>query len=466
MNRKILLAFFVAIALVANSFSLSMSTAKAVALTTVGQWDFCTPTQSTSCIKNIVVTSTEGVETTYSTREAATAATVEYSVYCGPVECSGSPTMKQVQSFVNGGCKTDLGLGLNRPWLNISAGVRDHPTWTISIEINTGTHDPVFTLGKGTVKTQRTENADGTFSFVWVAKPVIIARVGLSKSFGDPSTNSRYTQDLKDFYSTAVATTVEYSASVNVLPATHFLIGNCAFFPLAGGWAEANAQGFLFGADFSKLGSDPTKQIFPFSAYAPHFIPGEWMTNIPLGPVRPSPVPIAPLPEANRIINPARVQMFLPPDYLKMLGYDDLSTFTISSFSVVVEDGQNLNPSFAVQNGGVLLDFGISHYSVPNPTLTVLVRQKAAASTNPTSQVFTLVLTRQKSAKSIASFAKLKVLSTSKVSLKVVTSSAKFCKVFGTNLKGLKTGSCKVTVTVTPKKGKASSKTVTLKVTK
>jgi hypothetical protein len=69
-------------------------------------------------------------------------------------------------------------------------------------------------------------------------------------------------------------------------------------------------------------------------------------------------------------------------------------------------------------------------------------------------------------AKSIAAYAKLKVLSTSKVSLKVVSSSKKFCKVTGTTLRGLRAGSCKVTVTVTPKKGRATSKTVTLKVTK
>ena len=70
------------------------------------------------------------------------------------------------------------------------------------------------------------------------------------------------------------------------------------------------------------------------------------------------------------------------------------------------------------------------------------------------------------SAKSIATYAKLRVLSTSKVRLKVVSSYAKYCKVSGTTLRGIKTGTCKVIVTVTPKKGKAASKTVTLKVTK
>ena len=78
----------------------------------------------------------------------------------------------------------------------------------------------------------------------------------------------------------------------------------------------------------------------------------------------------------------------------------------------------------------------------------------------------TVTTKKAASAKSIAMFAKLKVLSTSKVGLKVVSSYSKYCKVSGTTLKGVKAGTCKVTVTVTPKKGKATSKTVTLKVTK
>jgi hypothetical protein len=77
-----------------------------------------------------------------------------------------------------------------------------------------------------------------------------------------------------------------------------------------------------------------------------------------------------------------------------------------------------------------------------------------------------MTTSKSATAKSIAAYAKLNVLSTSKVKLKVVASSAKFCRVSGTTLKGLKAGSCKVTVTVTPKKGRATSKTVTLKVTK
>ena len=82
------------------------------------------------------------------------------------------------------------------------------------------------------------------------------------------------------------------------------------------------------------------------------------------------------------------------------------------------------------------------------------------------SAIATPVLTATKSlaAKSIASFAKLKISSSSKISLKVLQPSRKYCKVVGSTLKGVKAGACKVTVTVTPKKGRAISRTVALKV--
>ncbi len=95
---------------------------------------------------------------------------------------------------------------------------------------------------------------------------------------------------------------------------------------------------------------------------------------------------------------------------------------------------------------------------VTTPAVTTTVAPKTIA--------LTVKLSKAASAKWIAAFAKLKVLSTSKVGLKVASSYAKYCKVSGTTLRGIKTGTCKVTVTVTPKKGKVTSKTVTLKVTK
>jgi uncharacterized protein YaiE (UPF0345 family) len=99
-------------------------------------------------------------------------------------------------------------------------------------------------------------------------------------------------------------------------------------------------------------------------------------------------------------------------------------------------------------------------------TLPLVKATASPSSAAPIAAAPKVTMKKSASARSIAAFAKIKVPSTSKVTLKVVTSSAKFCKVSGAALRGLKAGSCRVIVTVTPKKGKATSKTVSLKVTK
>jgi hypothetical protein len=101
------------------------------------------------------------------------------------------------------------------------------------------------------------------------------------------------------------------------------------------------------------------------------------------------------------------------------------------------------------------------------PTTTVTIPTVTIPTvTTSTMPPIKLKISKAIAVKSIATFSGLAAPSTSKVSLKVLASSAKYCKVFGSTLKGLKAGSCKVIVTVTPKKGKPISKTMTLKVTK
>ena len=82
--------------------------------------------------------------------------------------------------------------------------------------------------------------------------------------------------------------------------------------------------------------------------------------------------------------------------------------------------------------------------------------------------VSTSVVTLKKSAtaKTIASYAKIKIKTGSVISLKVSSKSSKFCKVYKSTLKAIKLGSCTVTVRVKPKTGRSTSKTVTLKVTR
>lgn len=56
------------------------------------------------------------------------------------------------------------------------------------------------------------------------------------------------------------------------------------------------------------------------------------------------------------------------------------------------------------------------------------------------------------------------VPSGAKVVVVVSAGSVKVCRVSGSSVKALKPGTCRVTITVTPKKGKPAKKTVVLKV--
>jgi hypothetical protein len=120
-----------------------------------------------------------------------------------------------------------------------------------------------------------------------------------------------------------------------------------------------------------------------------------------------------------------------------------------------------------IVNGGVQIS--VSAVTFSDPTYNLLLHKAAAATTTSTvvgvgAKATQLSRKTARSAKSLAAQAKLSVLAGSKVSLKVVASTSRNCKVTGTMIKGLKVGSCKVIVTVKPKKGPSRSRTLTLKV--
>ena len=79
-----------------------------------------------------------------------------------------------------------------------------------------------------------------------------------------------------------------------------------------------------------------------------------------------------------------------------------------------------------------------------------------------------LVMNTKKSVsgKSIAQFAKMKVPSGARVLIKISASSKFVCRMIGSSVKGIKSGACKVTVSVKPKTGTTTSKTISLKVSK
>jgi hypothetical protein len=138
---------------------------------------------------------------------------------------------------------------------------------------------------------------------------------------------------------------------------------------------------------------------------------------------------------------------FSDPTYNLLLHKAAVSSTTTnpSSSSTTTTVPGTISTTTTVVNGGA------------STNLTTLIQTNAASATQ-------LSRSTSRTAKSLAAQAKLPILKGSTVSMKVFASSAKYCKARGSTIKGLKVGTCKVTVTVKPKKGPSRSKTMTLKV--
>jgi hypothetical protein len=113
---------------------------------------------------------------------------------------------------------------------------------------------------------------------------------------------------------------------------------------------------------------------------------------------------------------------------------------------------------------GESLKISVLSVSFSDPTYNLLLHKAAVATTTNAASATQLSRTGSRTAKSLAAQAKLPILKGSTVSMKVFASSTKYCKARGSTIKGLKVGTCKVTVTVKPKKGPSRSKTLNLKV--
>jgi hypothetical protein len=122
---------------------------------------------------------------------------------------------------------------------------------------------------------------------------------------------------------------------------------------------------------------------------------------------------------------------------------------------------------------GVRVNFNLDHFSAPNPSLKFKIPAALAVASVAAAKKPTVAAKKMLTAKVFADYAKLTVKKTSTISLKVSKASKKYCsvvtkKVKGVKimkLKGLKKGSCRVTVTVTPKKGLAKRSTLTIQIT-
>ena len=233
-----------------------------------------------------------------------------------------------------------------------------------------------------------------------------------------------------------------------------------------GSWVSTSASTIQVAASTSSL-------QYNFTVEGPHYVPADF--GVP-GLAQ----------ENGKSLNPAFFKMYVPFAMMAAsmsqaggaVSAADVATMMANPSSVLtgtifektgteaaVEVPQVL--TFASASGGVVVDFNLKHFSAPNPSLKLKIPAVPVVLKKPT-----VTTKKTATAKSFADYAKLTVAKTSTVSLKVSAASKKYCAVVATKVKGVKTmklkglkkGTCKVTVTVTPKKGLAKRANVTLKI--
>lgn len=430
------------------TISPSRAHATADAIPVAGNWAWCSPSVANGCVKSVTTISPEKVETSY-TDSAQIPIGLTYSIRCS-IEPGGTCDGNKYESVSRGACT------VKSTWPATSRGIPDilidiswsgKTGWKVKLVLSTGSYQPAFTIGHGTVSAITSDDGDGTFTYTFVAEiePAYSASPPSSLRMMDPGATTRY----KEWLATAEATSTSESVHVQIWPKDHLLNQNrnatgCFHYPFVGAWAEANAQGFSWsyntdGATSASPTAPPNKLFF--EAFAPHYLPRVGMNELE--------------------VMPARVQVFLPAAYFIALGYASLSEFDSSSYSVTTEDGQKVSPTVVEQDGGLRINLGVQHYSAPNPTI-IFKSKNVVTTATPTAtiQATSTKTIRRSTQKSLTSLVSLSKTGTR--TYKVTGG----CSISGKNLRtpSRKT-TCKLTLTVrNSKKRILATKTVTIKV--
>jgi hypothetical protein len=171
----------------------------------------------------------------------------------------------------------------------------------------------------------------------------------------------------------------------------------------------------------------------------------------------------APHYDENGEVNVGTYTLSLPVAAAKCLYGSDILPPSVD----VTVGSEGGDPNFAAKLGlselNGWLNFSVKGFHYSSPTIrTKLGRASLSSSANG---LLTVKVNRKITARSIAQFAGLKVGSTAKVGMIVSKSSQNRCVVSGSRLVAIATGRCRVTITVTPKGGKATRRTVFVTVT-
>ena len=437
---------------------------------TVGDWPFCTADAQVGCIEHFSFEDAGGTMRTYAILPEAQNAGITVTARCYASGVSEGAPCVPPKSVGCGSAGTNFQFSLEpTPFEN--GQPRDKSAMNgrkFVIRLRTGSFDPVFSMGGRIESVKRTKLASGEFTLEVGGSIQAVYEVQTYPAVPiDPP--DTYRTRLSDYLKTSKATSVSYRAAVSVFPSAFLqstsleLGGLCISMPFTDAYADMNGNG----TTLSWVPSKPTDAVastIKLQIHGPHY-----------------------LPESNgnddKIV-PARIRFFLPDAFFADAGYPDPSKFDAKSLQITAYGDQLSVPVLERRTDGILVDYGISHFSVPDPVVTILRYGKTLAevptavtttTTAPASFASVATTTAAAPAKSLkrgmrltassaAATAGLSHPAGSTIALKVSKGST-YCRVSATGLVALKAGTCNVTVTVTTKVKKKTSRTVTVTVT-
>lgn len=405
----------------------------------VGDWGMCTDPSQVGCIESMEIEHDDGQMRTVPFQKQP----VSGEPYVA-VSCVASPSLPgqclPSDSGATGPTSSQCGVGTPAT-LRVLARWESKPMRPYRLTIRTGRFEPALSWGSGIASTEYITTDSGNFVFTLEGFTDARQMVRFPPTLIEPAPSAVYRERLLTFLSTAVADHVWETQQVVVNPPSALRVpipqtpaapsGGCLDVPGNGIWAEANAQVFSYGMSWNQADGF-TSVKFNFEARGPHFQMGTSQAD-------------------GRLV-PARIRMFLPGRYLASLGYS-FETFDSSALKVTTSDGQVATPSVVARADGVVVDFGIKHYSAPDPTLEIAKRGSGVLKMGKTFSTASLLrqaqLTRPKG---------------SRVAISLDRRSARVCSVSSKGVRGLKPGTCRVKVTVSGKGIISKSRTVVVSV--
>lgn len=349
----------------------------------VGSWQWCTDTLKNGCIEAVTTISPEKVETTYRTAaELPSGLTV--SATCSSNSSVNTCDTNRYITRDDGQCTETSTWGgrVTTPSIEIDARWTGMVGWGVRIRFSTGNFRAAFSIGYGITATQTTRDEDGTYTYT------LTSFIGKSYSAMMPQSvralmgTPQYMPAMNEWIKTAIATSEQDAAHVQVWPRDHLLQNSspvptftnatstlplaptakgCQYYPFDGAFAEANASSFSWSYSAGNM-SSTVPNVLKFVAQAPHYLPQKGSEPLQ--------------------VMAARVQVFLPTAYFSALGYASLSEFNASSYSVTTEDGQTTTPTVTARDNGILINLGLQHYSAPNPSVTFVPKGAAISTTD------------------------------------------------------------------------------------